>query len=101
MILSLDDVGSLQIHDPSNFKAFSFRGSARQRVETPSVTFIGDYAWISEAALRRCAPVANNDEWQARLTSMIAYASSQGWVDPAAGRIRAHIEACGQDPGES
>ena len=84
-----------------NFNAFSFRGGARQRVETPSVTFIGDYAWISEAALRACAPVAENDEWQAGLTSMIAYARTRGWVDPEAGRIRAHIETCEQGAGES
>jgi hypothetical protein len=51
------------------------------------------HAWLDVDTLRR----SGSDEpvWQAGFAAMIAYASSKGWVDTAAGTVRAHLVRSG------
>ena len=92
MILSLDAHGRLEVDDPFNFKAFSFRDHARHRIDTRAVEFVAGFAWISEEELRACAPLAADPTWQSGVSAMIVYARTRGWVDSTTGRIRAHVD---------
>jgi hypothetical protein len=47
---------------------------------------------VAEAALRKWDGRANDRAWQDGLTAMIAKAEPHGWVDRAAGAIKAHVE---------
>jgi hypothetical protein len=49
------------------------------------------HAWIDPSTLTTMAGRADDGAWQSKLTSMIAYARSHGWLDES-GRIRAHVE---------
>ena len=56
----------------------------------------GGDAYIAPQALRDLAGErAKDPEWSASLDTMIGYASSKGWVDPATGAIQAHLEWAG------
>jgi hypothetical protein len=93
MILSLSTDNGLQIEEPLNFKAFSFHAKPDQKFsDTDAVTFVGEFAWVAESALRNWPELAGNPQWQSGLDAMVGYAASKGWVDPVSGRIRAHIE---------
>lgn len=92
MIVSLDAQGQLALEDALNCHAFSFRSDGSEMASNEHVLFSDGMAWVSEKALRAWPPLRENDEWQANLTGMIAYAASKGWVDKASGRIRAHVE---------
>lgn len=94
MIVSLDPAGALTLEEPQNLKAFSFRaGPTPPGGASEAVTFRAGFAWVSEAHLRRWPPLARDQDWQAALGVMVTFARRKGWVDPATGRIRAHIEA--------
>lgn len=49
-------------------------------------------AWVSQHWLRSAGPQPDDPSWQDGLTGMIGYARRFGWVDDAAGTVRAHIE---------
>jgi hypothetical protein len=51
------------------------------------------HAWLEVETLRRSGGDA--PAWQAGFAAMIAYASSKGWVDTAAGTVRAHLVRSG------
>jgi len=93
MIVSLDAAGALTLDDAQNLKAFSFRpGPTRPAGASEAVTFDAGFAWVSEAHLRGWPPLAGDQAWQVGLSAMLAFARTKGWIDPATGRIRAHIE---------
>jgi hypothetical protein len=93
VIVFLSADGQLDVEDPMNFRAFSFRADrGRQLQDVEAVTFSGEYAWISERHLRNWRPRAGSQEWQDGLSRMIDYARGRGWIDPDSGAIRAHIE---------
>ena len=52
----------------------------------------GDHAWITVDALRRMAAGRVGPGWDEDFDGMLAFANSKGWVDPAGGSIRAHVE---------
>ncbi len=56
----------------------------------------GDYLWIAEAAVRHWLagrPDGGPDDgWDDGFSSMVAYARSKGWTDPAGTHLRAHVE---------
>jgi len=93
MIIIRNDSGDIDVLEPHDFKRFSFQlpeGDALQ--DSAPVTFENDtYAWISEAALRSWPGAADVPDWQEKLSGMIAFAQTKGWVS-SSGRIRAHIE---------
>lgn len=55
-------------------------------------TVDGDHAWVRESWIREVSPLSGDPAWQQGVTAMIGYAKKFGWVDEAAGTIRAHIE---------
>jgi hypothetical protein len=52
-------------------------------------------AWVSEAALRRWADIAQDASWQQSLGAMIEKARPHGWIDDDRKAIKAHIEWTG------
>jgi len=88
----------IALEQPHDFRAFSIAVADDLTADTLRRA-LGDFAalqgeshaWVSEAALRRLAPVRDDRDWQKGLDGMIAYARKHGWVDAAAGTIRAHV----------
>lgn len=82
--VSLDQAPpTVELYEHDDFTSF------RVVVDTPSHT------WVEPEYL---VGLAGNpdDEWKERVSGMVAYASSKGWVDEV-GRIRAHVELAGAD----
>jgi hypothetical protein len=52
----------------------------------------GDHAWIAVDSVRRMAAGRVGPGWDADFEGMLAFAASQGWIDPTGGSIRAHVE---------
>ena len=99
MIISLDFGRGPRLDDPDNFRAFKVTApkgmdanalvAALKPVGRPGE---GETSWIDEAALRNLAGRADDKAWNDQVTGMIDYAHRSGWIDPATGAIRAHIE---------
>jgi hypothetical protein len=100
MIIRLSRDGALHLDAPEDFKRFKVvvedagKDVARARAALASVARLEDEgtAWVSEAALRRWDGLKDDGAWQDGLTAMIAKAEPYGWVDRAAGAIKAHVE---------
>jgi hypothetical protein len=58
------------------------------------------HAWVDPEVLAAVAGRADDDDWRSKLTGMLRYAESKGWVD-AEGRIRAHVETTAVGDGTS
>ena len=52
----------------------------------------GDHVWLDIDGLRALSPLAENAEWGAGFDGVMAYAKTQGWMDAAGTRVRAHID---------
>ncbi|MEX0808999.1 MAG: hypothetical protein WD044_09740 [Dongiaceae bacterium] len=99
MIISLDTGRGPRLDDPDNFRAFKVTapsGMDRDAL-TAALTPVGrpgegETTWIDETALRKLAGRGDDKEWNDQATGMIDYARRSGWIDPASGAIRAHIE---------
>ena len=50
-----------------------------------------DYVWIDQNALAALGP-ENDPLWREGLSRMLHVAEKHGWVDPASGAVRAHVE---------
>jgi hypothetical protein len=91
---------SVEIEDPQNFKAFSFRiegpfdDPALQSELLGRVALGSDreHAWISEKALREWPQLSAEAWWQQGLSNMIAAVQKFGWIDQVNRTIRTHIE---------
>jgi hypothetical protein len=100
MIIRLSPDGALHLDAPTDFKRFKVvvedtrKDVERARAALASVATFADEAtaWVSEAALRRWKGLEKDGAWQDGLTAMIAKAEPYGWVDRAAGAIKAHVE---------
>ena len=100
MIIRLSRDGALHLDAPEDFKRFKVvvedagKDVARARAALASVAKLDDEAtaWVSEAALRRWNNLEGDRVWQDGLTAMIAKAEPYGWIDRAAGAIKAHVE---------
>ena len=57
-----------------------------------AVSSDGEYAWISEKALREWPGLASETWWQDGLSNMITAVQKFGWIDQVNQSIRAHIE---------
>jgi hypothetical protein len=55
-------------------------------------------AWVAPGALRAAAGRGHDAEWQEALERMIEKARPHGWIDPATGDIRAHVEWADEGP---
>ena len=100
MIIRLSPDGALHLDAPTDFKRFKVvvedtrKDLARARAAFASVATLADeaIASVSEAALRQWDGFERDRDWQDGLTAMIAKAEPYGWVDRAAGAIKAHVE---------
>jgi hypothetical protein len=52
----------------------------------------GDDAWITVDSVRRMAAGRVGPEWDESFAAMLAYARTQGWLDPDGAAIRAHVD---------
>ncbi|MFL6353900.1 MAG: hypothetical protein ACJ8F3_15960 [Xanthobacteraceae bacterium] len=89
----------VRLEDADNFRAFkvvvtwpeadidTVRAALAKIARVPDQ----DTAWVSEQALRHWPGRADNSDWQAGITAMIAKAKPHGWIDES-NNIRAHIE---------
>jgi hypothetical protein len=100
MIIRLSRDGALHLDAPTDFKRFKIvvedagKNLARARAALAKVATLEDEAtaWVAQAALREWDGLAKDSAWQEGLTAMIAKAEPYGWVDRAAGTIKAHVE---------
>ncbi len=53
-----------------------------------------DHVWIPRATLRELAGEAGPD-WSAAFDAMLRKVEPYGWYDPAAARVKAHVERSG------
>ena len=90
---------SVEIDDPTNFRAFSVRIEGRMAPALQAELLGGiavhsndEHAWISEMALREWPSLKSEPWWQDGLSNMIAAVQKFGWIDQANQSIRAHIE---------
>ena len=100
MIIRLARDGAVHLDAPTDFKRFKVvvegadKDVARARNALSKVAKLEDEttAWVSETALRAWDGLASDGAWQDGLSAMIAKAAPHGWVDPATGAIKAHVE---------
>jgi hypothetical protein len=100
LFLKLSSADELQFEDRGNFRAFKLvvegdrdrldevRRAVAGKAEVPDA----ETAWIFEATLRRWPGVADNADWQGKLSAMIEKARPHGWIDDARQAIKAHVE---------
>ena len=69
----------VELCEPEDFTAFKV------------VVVTAAHSWVDPSDLAELAGRSGDAEWQQKLTGMIGYAQSKGWIDEA-GRIRAHVE---------
>jgi hypothetical protein len=97
MRIKLDSASrSIQIIDPSNFRAFFVQldgasGDA-ELLKQISVEVTSDHAWISEDWLRNWPALRGEAWWQEGLTRMMDAVERFGWIDRERKAIRAHFE---------
>lgn len=88
-VTGIDDLTSLDVLVPTDADAVRSHDWLH-----PLGTVDGAHAWLDVDQLR--AHGRPDDEgWSARFAGMIAYAASQGWVDPSGARVRAHLTQSG------
>jgi hypothetical protein len=100
MFLKVSACGEVSFEDRDNFRAFKLvaegepgkldtvRGAVAGKAELPDA----QTAWVFEDALRRWPGVADNADWQSKLSAMIEKARPHGWIDDARKAIKAHVE---------
>jgi hypothetical protein len=103
MIISLGIGRGPRLDEPDNFRAFKVtapRGMVGDRLARALAPVgrlhegggEGEHVWIDEAELRKLSGRAGDKAWNDQAMVMIDYARRSGWIDPATGAIRAHIE---------
>jgi flavin reductase len=92
--------GRTDLVEQDNFRAFKVVvegtvtdfGKARQSLAPVGNLTDTSTAWISQNALREWPDLKNDTDWQRGLSAMIEKARPHGWIDPATGAIKAHVE---------
>ncbi|MEL7208930.1 MAG: hypothetical protein AAGK32_11995 [Actinomycetota bacterium] len=84
------------LHDPDDFTAFAVEapeGSEGLAAALDGFARVeGGHAWIEpEAVARLAGERAGDEDWQAGLAAMVAYAAEKGFLSET-GEIRAHVE---------
>ena len=93
----VDDQPSARLEDAHNFKQFYVlariydRAILADSLAAASIGRLeGEYVWVERSWLERQGPA--EDGWRTGLESMLAYATSKGWVSDDGHAIRAHVE---------
>lgn len=98
MIVHVDTDSSITLEEPDTFTAFSIRAPGLDVEEIVAAlgddgkAGEGDHVWIGISRLHALGGRYGAPDWRGGCDKMIAYAASQGWVDEAHQRVRAHIE---------
>lgn len=103
MIIQIAADNSLAIEDPMNFKKFKVCCATPQSrfadvagAAPKAIAFDDEKtAWVSIAALRSWAGLADDQAWQDGLAAMIKAATPYGWVSEEKQAIKAHVEWTG------
>ena len=86
--------GEISLQDAENFRAFKLVvacDAAKLPAAIDGVAVLDDgHAWIAPAALLQLHGA--DAAWEQSLAAMIEKARPHGWIHPATGAIRAHIE---------
>jgi hypothetical protein len=96
MIVNIELAGAATLEEIDNFRAFKVAAACGADQLAAALTGLGRLdangnAWISMAwLLAQGRP--DDAKWLAGFSAMQDYASAHGWVDPATGSLRAHIE---------
>ena len=99
MYIHMDRAGAVGLAEPTDFKGFRLVIDGDPAAWRDRAAGFGGLlrldsdatAWVDEARLRALGP-AGDAGWQDKLTAMLDYARGKGWVDPASGAVRAHVE---------
>jgi len=100
MFVKLSAAKKITLEDANNFRTFKLviegRPSAIDDVRRALAGTAGlvdkDTAWVSQAALRSRAEVAQDKDWQQQFDAMIEKAKPHGWIDERQKAIKAHVE---------
>lgn len=100
MFLKVSAGGEVTFEDRDNFRAFKLVAegepdkldTVRRAVAGKAELSDAQTAWVFEDALRRWAGVADNADWQSKLSAMIEKSRPHGWIDDARKAIKAHVE---------
>ena len=100
MIICVRGANSVAFEDRHNFRAFKVvvemanadLDGVRAALATLATLPERETAWVAADALRRWPDVRNDAAWQQGFDAMIEKARPYGWIDEAAGTIKAHVE---------
>lgn len=100
MDVVVSTVGGVSVTDTGNFRSLkivseippSEPGRLQQALAGLALRVEAEHAWLSVAALRAAAGEARDEAWSAAFDDMIEKGARYGFVDAAAGTVRAHIE---------
>lgn len=104
MIIVVEASGEVALREPDDFRAFKIvvesgelsNAALAQRLEgIATLNDDGKTAWVSQDAVRRISPKGSSPDWLASFDKMVQSVKRFGWVDDAAGTVRAHIETRG------
>lgn len=108
MIIAVTASGAVELRDPDNFRAFKIvdeMGKGPERLSTALAGLArtepdGKSAWVQTSGIARLLPAPPTPGWQAAFDGMLAFARKHGWVDDAAGTVRAHVETSVENRGD-
>jgi hypothetical protein len=95
MIVHYLQDGGLELRDASEFKKFKvvLEGCAAKRPEIQGVRFVDDgNALVRIDAVPALRGAPGDASWRTGFDAMIKDAAKYGWIDEAAGAIKAHVE---------
>jgi len=96
----VSSVGAVSVTDTSDFRSLrivseippSEHGTLERALAALALRVEAEHAWLSVAALRVAAAETRDEAWNAAFDDMIEKGARYGFVDAAAGTVRAHIE---------
>ena len=84
--------------EPDDFTRFHVtltgldRAAADAVLRSQNAGSVADDALVAVSALRSWSGRAGDDDWNAGLDAMLAYAASKGWLSEDGSQIQAHVE---------
>lgn len=92
--------GTIRLEQAQDFKSFKLVATGpTEHAERVARDFLGvarfdgpASAWVSRAGLQSLAGERATPTWLQSVQAMVDKARPHGWIDPATGDIRAHVE---------
>lgn len=101
MIIAITADGSLELREPDDFKGFKIFAADPAISDSEVATALtgiaapdpdGKHFWVAQDALRHWGGTPQSAEWIAAFDKMVEKVKPFGWIDPATGAIRGHLE---------